>query len=173
MSWRERDYSQAWADGREIWRRFRVPTRAALVLIGLHAAAFVAVLLLGRSGRGAELQVAALSGASASPCGILLHPWTSASLFSVVLTLVVIWTLAARVEARYGAGRMLALYVGGNTVAGGVYFVIARLAPQLADIPLDYPAGAMAAWCFAVWIGFGTRPCCSSGGCRPCRRSRP
>ncbi|MBU0638015.1 MAG: rhomboid family intramembrane serine protease [Planctomycetes bacterium] len=152
MGWRERDYSQVgWSGSDQHTGGLRRPPPGALVLMALHVVAWVAMLVMSRDADTLPAPLLPLAGQTAHPLGILLHPFTSVSLWTLAITLLVIWLLAARLEARLGLRAMLGLYCAGNVFAGGVYFALARVYPPLAGVALDYPAGALAAWCFVAW----------------------
>ena len=157
MGWRERDYSrEIWAESATGGRTFRWPPRGAAVLIGLHVAAFVLLSVIASEGGEHIANLLPLSESTAHPLAIFLHPLAAREVFSLILTILVIWLLAAPIERRDGAGRMVSLYVAGNLLAGLVFFAMARFWPILAGMELDYPAGAFAAWCIAAYRGMAS-----------------
>lgn len=109
MGWHDRDYSQAARDGGALARiGLGGRTRAATILIVAHSAAFVLLLMFhldGAPGIGGSL---ALSGESARPLALLTHPYATANLITLLLTLYALWAIGARIEERDGARRMLA-----------------------------------------------------------------
>ncbi len=150
MSWRDRDYSRVGHESDE--RRpasSRLPPPACLSLVLLHTGAFIAQLATD-GGLGAGR---AMSGAHSSVWTILSHPFVTTNPITLGLFAFVCWTLAARLEERWGAVRLLLLYATGNVAAAIVflgYVTFFKIAPSLA---LAAPFGAMAAWCGAGWRG--------------------
>ena len=150
--WRDRDYSQdTWTERGSAGPSFKWPQRGAFVLIGLHVAAFVLVQVLASEGAESLMGVLAISESVAHPVGILLHPLATRDLLTLVLTVLIIWTLGSRIEQQDGRRQMLSLYLTGNILAGLAFFGLARLWSPLAAVELDYPAGALAAWCLAAY----------------------
>lgn len=155
MGWQDRDYAeQTWHEQSSAGPRLRWPSRGAAILIILHIVACVFLLLIEEEQGGeAIISMLALSDTSAHPLAVLLHPLATRAFLTLIITVVVIWSLAGRIEQQFGFGRMLGLYVVGNLLAGGAFFAVARTWPALAGVALDYPTGAFAAWCVAVFRG--------------------
>lgn len=150
MSWRDRDYSRVGHGADE--RRpasSRLPPPACLSLVLLHTGAFIAQWATdGRLGAGL-----AMSDAHSAAWTILIHPYVTTNAISLGLFAFVCWTLAARLEERWGAIRLILLYLTGNVVAAIVflgYVWVFKIAPSLI---LAAPFGALAAWCGAGWRG--------------------
>ncbi len=156
MGWRDRDYSkdEPWTQRGAAGAIFRWPSRAAGVLILVHVGAFVLMLLIGTEpGGAAVVQNLSLSDKQAHPLAIVTHPLATRDLLSIIVTIFILWTLAARVEQQFGWRRMIALYAAGNLLAGAAFFTLARLWPPLAGAGLDSPTGAFAAWCVIAYRG--------------------
>ena len=116
----------------------------------LHGAAFALMLMLERGGGADVVRLLVLKGAESHPLGILLHPFATTGLLSILFVVLALWSLGAQLEPRLNAPRLVGLYVLGNLTAGAVYFGAARLAPGLSSAPLDSPIGALAALCLAA-----------------------
>ncbi len=116
MSWRERDYhrvSDAYAgDDSTSGGRIGLPRPASLVLIILHAVAFCA-LLVSRFADAFQL-----SATNLGPAALFAHPLAITHPIALALTVFGVWTLAGRLESRYGGARVVLLYVAGNLTAG-------------------------------------------------------
>ncbi|MFH1745436.1 MAG: rhomboid family intramembrane serine protease [Planctomycetota bacterium] len=153
MSWRERDYSrETWGQARAGGGGLRWPTRGAGVLIVLHILAFFLLAVIAEDESGAGVVAALeLSQQSVQPLAILLHPFATRSVLTLIITVVVIWSLAGRIERQFGLGRMLTLYITGNLLAGIGFFTLASFWPIMAGVELDSPTGAFAAWCVALY----------------------
>lgn len=148
MSWRERDYSRVSFPGERLRAAGIVlPPRGSLVLIGLHVVSFLTL----RMTQADEGRALALAGGEGTAWGVLLHPLATESVLTLLFVVFVIWALGGRLESRDGPGRMLVMYVGGNALAGAVFFFAARWQRELATLALDFPAGAFAAWCLTAW----------------------
>jgi len=159
MTWRDRDYNQdAYEQQAAGTWRARRPRGATLVLMIVHAAAFVLVLMLRSSDGEAVIRLMTLEGATSHPLGILSHPLMTARLFSIVFVLLALWSLGGAVEPRLGRARFIGLYLAGNLLAGGAYLGIARTLPALAAAPLDYPVGALAGLCLTAWRALRHEP---------------
>ena len=128
-----------------------LPPRWSLVLIGLHVVSFLALRMTQADEGHALGPLLGLAGGEGPAWGVLLHPLATERVLTLLFVVFVIWALGGRLEARDGPGQMLVMYVGGNLLAGAVYFVAARWQPELASLELDYPAGAFAAWCLMAW----------------------
>ncbi len=150
MGWQDRNYgNESYGDSVSTTRGLRRPPNAALTLMILHGAALLLVLMLrGDANTGV---VSALTDARIHPAGILLHPFATVSLFSIVFVLLALWSLGGRLESRLGAARLVELYVLGNLLAGAAYFGIVQALPTVAAVELDYPVGALAAMCVCGW----------------------
>ena len=152
MGWQDRDYDEpTWREPGLGRGYFRAPPRGTAVLLCLHAAAFILLLIItGRNQPGLAARLA-LSGSGTHPVGLLLHPLATREPISLLITLLVIWLLASRLEHQHGLRRTLGLYALGNLYAGVIYFLLARAWPASAALELDYPAGAFAAWCLTAY----------------------
>lgn len=152
MSWRERDYSR-YSRLRERAGQWglRPPSRGALALIVLHVVAALMVAIL-RSGLESEPVARwALSEHGADPLAVVLHPLAGAGLLTLLLNVIIIWSLGGLIEQRFGAGWLLALYAGGNLAAGTAAWLVARSEPALSRLAVDYPIGALGAWGGWAW----------------------
>lgn len=151
MSWHERDYhrvSDASAGyDRAAGGRSGLPPPASLVLIVVHAVAFCA-LIVSRAADALQL-----SPANLGPAALLAHPLAITHPLALGLTVFGIWTLARRLECRYGGARLALLYVAGNLAAGLAFLAYASLLPRGAAFALSMPVGGLAAWCGAAWLG--------------------
>jgi membrane associated rhomboid family serine protease len=159
VGWQDRTYSDE--DHREhasLWGGVRRPPTTTLTLMVLHGAAFIAVLALQTTRDGAVVKLAQLSGAAAHPVGIVLHPFATASLLAALFTLLALWSLGGRIEAHCGRRVLLTSYIAANIAGGLAFYAVARLAPRLADHPLDYPVGALAALVLIAWREFRYEP---------------
>ncbi|MBP7745080.1 MAG: hypothetical protein KA383_03035 [Phycisphaerae bacterium] len=152
VGWQERDYSdESYGEPVSTTGGLRRPPNGTLALMIIHGAAFVLMLMLRHGNGEAIVAMCALSGETAHPLGILLHPLATADVLRAAFVVLALWSLAGRLEPRMGLLRLVVLYVAGNLVAGGVYFAVARGLPTLATAPLDYPVGALAALCLTAW----------------------
>lgn len=152
MGWQDRDYSdEAYGDPVSTRWGIRPPLSATLALMILHGAAFLLMSALKYGDGQAIVAQCALSGDTASPLGILLHPFGTTSLFAALFVVLALWSLGGRLQPRLGVRRLIVVYVVGNVAAGAAYFGAARLLPALAAMPLDYPAGALAGLCVLAW----------------------
>jgi membrane associated rhomboid family serine protease len=124
----------------------------------LHGAAFGLMLMLDRGGNVDIVRLLVLKGAESHPLGIVLHPFATTGLLSILFVVLALWSLGAQLEPRLNAPRLVGLYVLGNLTAGAVYFGAARLAPGLSGAPLDSPIGALAALCLAAWRQLRNEP---------------
>lgn len=152
MSWQDRDYSQYLDDGPTVFssRPLR-RNRAALALLIFHAACAVALISLLIAGTRLSEDFLAVSAAAPHWWTILTHPIASTDFFRVLLTLLILWTIAPRIEEMFGRSRLLQSYILGNLAAGAVFFGVARLRPAWTAQPLDYPVGAGIAWLVLFW----------------------
>lgn len=159
MAWYERKYDDA-ATGfaRGMGGRIKAPPRGALVLMIIHGLLFLLMSGLAAEQGGAEVPLRMLVDASHHPAGILLHPFATTRLFTLLFVVLALWSLAGRIEQRLGTAALVGLYVAGNLVAGLVFFVLAQLWPPAASTALEYPAGALAALCAAAWRHLRTEP---------------
>lgn len=151
MSWHERDYHRV-SDASAGYDsaaggRSRLPPPASLVLIVVHAVAFCA-LIVSRAADALQL-----SSANLGLTALLAHPLAITHPIALGLTVFGIWTLAGRLEARYGGARVVLLYVAGNLAAGLAFASYASLLPSGATFSLAMPVGGLAAWCGAAWLG--------------------
>ena len=151
MSWHERDYhrlsdASAGYDS-AAGGRSRLPPPASLALIVAHALAFCA-LIVSRAADALQL-----SSANLGLTALLAHPLASTHPIALALTVFGIWTLARRLECRYGGARVVLLYVAGNLAAGLAFLAYASLVPSGAAFALSMPVGGLAAWCGAAWLG--------------------
>lgn len=154
MSWRERDYhrtSDASGGDYAAGGRIGLPRPASLVLLGMHAVAFCA-LIVSRAADAAPVAFH-LSSANLGLTALLAHPLASTHPIALALTVFGIWTLARRIECRYGGARVVLLYVAGNLAAGLAFLAYASLVPSGAAFALSMPVGGLAAWCGAAWLG--------------------
>ncbi len=160
MGWQDREYNQqpGYRDSMFLGG-IPKPTTLARSLIFLHAGGFIAVWLLRRvapTDAGTYLE-GITSQFAISPLTILLHPFTihSEMIFGGVLRLAfvvwAIWSLGRVLDERMGTRQIVTLYVLGNLVAGATYYLATLVLPALSMAPLDYPLGALAAWCLFVW----------------------
>jgi membrane associated rhomboid family serine protease len=148
----DRDYSKTPTGhkaGRLAWR-LRRPSGGALALLALHVLGFFMILIMRHGGGQRATVLFVLEGPASHPAAIVLHPFGSGSILTLVFVAYVIWTLGGRVESRFGTARLLLLYVLGTIIAGTVYFGFAQTAPDLARFGLATPAGALAAWALAA-----------------------
>lgn len=154
MGWRERDYSQCelFGEGAFVPPRLRVMlySTAALVLVTVHMAAFVAIHL---AGRGLGRQVSDLLGlhAGAHPVSIVTHPLATADPIVVLLSVLALWMLASRAALRHGTAGIVAIYLSGNLLAGCAYWVVGRIEPAWATAALEFPLGGLAALLLDLW----------------------
>jgi len=152
VGWQERDYSdESYGEPVSTTGGLRRPPNGTLALMIIHGAAFVLMLMLRHGNGEAIVAMCALSGETAHPLGILLHPLATADVLRAAFVVLALWSLAGRLEPRMGLLRLVVLYVAGNLMAGGVYFGVALGLPTLATAPLDYPVGALAALCLTAW----------------------
>jgi membrane associated rhomboid family serine protease len=150
MGWQDREYGNGpYADADAgVWSRVRRPTGVTLGLMIGHVAALLLATLLRRDLAGAA---ESLTWIVTSPLGILLHPYLTSKLLTGVFVVLALWSLGGRLEARIGHGRLLTVYLLGNLLAGSVYWALVHAAPPLAAAPLEYPVGALAAFCLLAW----------------------
>jgi membrane associated rhomboid family serine protease len=152
VGWQERDYSdESYHDPVSTAWGIRRPPNGVLALLILHGVAFLLMLALQRGDGEAVAALFVLSGGAAQPLGILLHPLGTASVLSALFVILALWSLGGRLAPRVGLRRLVVLYVAGNLTAGVAYWGVARGWPTLAGAPLDYPVGALAAWCALAW----------------------
>ncbi|MEW6249522.1 MAG: rhomboid family intramembrane serine protease [Planctomycetota bacterium] len=151
MAWHDRDYlEEGYGERSSAWAGVRRPPALTLVLMIVHGGAFLTLVMWGAAGRPFATGLA-LRAEAAGPAGILTHPFANTSILSAIFVVLAIWSLAGRAERRMGMKSVLALYVLGNLVAGALYYGLAVGIPWLARLPLDYPAGALAALLAACW----------------------
>lgn len=147
MGWQEREYSSGseWSAEESI-RRPRLPALGTRALLVVHLAAFVFMLML----RGDALRnrplLGVLSGDDLQPLAILTHPIASANPVALLITLILLWVIGGRFEARAGTRRLLVSYVLATLAAGLVFYAVAAAAPALGKLPLDAPTAAFTAW---------------------------
>lgn len=152
MGWQDRDYSQYLDDGPAVFSARPIRrNRAALALLIVHIAA--AVVLLSLMFAGTNLGAAQLAIAAPDPAWwtILTHPFASVDFFRVLLTCLILWVIAPRIEEIFGRTRLLQSYFLGNVAAGAVFWGVARVRPSWTGQPLDYPVGAGIAWLVLYW----------------------
>jgi membrane associated rhomboid family serine protease len=154
VGWQDRDYSdETYGEAVSTSRGVRRPPSATLTLMVLHGVAFIFVFML-QHGEGAGIAtLLALEGTSTNPIGILLHPLATVDVLQAAFVVLALWSLGGRMEPRLGMRHFIGLYAAGNVAAGLVYFGLARGLPGLATAPLNYPVGALAGFCVAVWRG--------------------
>jgi membrane associated rhomboid family serine protease len=150
MAWWERHYTEPHEDAFASVRRWQGPPPATRVLLVIHAIAFFVMLASRWDAPESPLLNWGLSQESLHAIAILVHPVSHAG-WSIVITIWATWLLGSHVERRRGTRELLRLYVLGNLAAGAAYWLVARGAPHLAAYPLDFPAGALAAWCATAW----------------------
>ncbi len=151
MSWRDREYwSEAYGERAVGAWRARAPRGVTLILMIVHAAAFVLMLMLAAGPGQSILALMTLTGKSAHPLGIVLHPFATTNVLSALFTVLAVWSLGGRLESRLGTGQLVALYIIGDLLAGTAYYGVARWWGVLATAPLEYPVGALAGWCVAA-----------------------
>lgn len=163
MGWQDRDYStehpwERWEAEHGSGRRRDVsgPPRTVIVLICIHVAAFVLMYMFESDPTSRDIgRSFGLSAESLAPQGILLHPYSSTSFFSVFLDGLILWTVGSAVIQRCGALSTCCWYVAGNLAAGVAFFGIGRTAPDCAVVPLHAPLGAFSAWLCALYLTFG------------------
>lgn len=152
VSWQDRDYSQYVDDGPTVFSARPIRrNRAALVLLIIHITAAVGMLSLIFAGT--NLDAVPLSVAAPNPAWwtIFTHPFASTDFFRVLLTGLILWAVAPRIEEQFGRTRLIQSYLLGNVAAGAVFWGVARLRPAWAGQPLDYPVGAGIAWLVLYW----------------------
>lgn len=152
MSWQDRDYSQYLDEGPTVFSSQPLRrNRAALALLIFHTACAVLLISLLIAGARLPEEYLAISAAAPNWWTILTHPAASVDFFRVLLTLLILWTIAPRIEEMFGRSRLLQSYLLGNLAAGAVFFSVARLRPAWTAQPLDYPVGAGIAWLVLFW----------------------
>lgn len=153
MAWYERKYDDEAATGfaRGMGGRIKAPPRGALVLMIVHGLLFLLMSGLAAEQGGAEVPLRAMVDAGHHPAGILLHPFATTRLFTLLFVVLALWSLGGRIEQKLGTAALVRLYIAGNLVAGLVFYVLAQLWPPAASTALEYPAGALAALCAAAW----------------------
>lgn len=150
MSWHERDYHKAeYATNEQRGLRGWLPPPVSLGLIVVHTVAFC-VLLASSAQSGAAL---VLWSENLHIAALLAHPFATSHPLGLGLTLFGIWTVAGRIESRYGWSRVLLLYMAGNVAAGLSFAAYARFLPDGGMFALTIPVGGLAAWCGAAWFG--------------------
>jgi membrane associated rhomboid family serine protease len=152
MSWRERDYtwfSESSGAALRDWRSLLPPPGATGLLVA-HLTGFIIALLLrhGVSENAAE-SIALTNELNAWT--VFTHPIATTNGLMLSCILCGVWSLAGRIEDLLGMRRMLALYAGGNVLAGLAFVVIARFWPINASASLSEPVGAVAAWVVTIW----------------------
>lgn len=152
MSWRERDYtwfSEGGGAALRDWRNF-LPAAGATGLLVAHLTGFIIALLLRHGVSDNAAESIALTNAL-NAWTVFTHPIATTNGLMLSCTFFAIWSLAGRIEDLLGMPRMLALYAGGNVLAGLAYVVIARFWPTNASAALSEPVGAIAAWIVTIW----------------------
>jgi hypothetical protein len=154
MSWRERDYSHAGLAGEGLARPPRLHvmlySSAALLLAGLHVTAFV---LLHLTGRGFDRLVPVQLGlhADGSALAIVTHPLATRDPVVLLLSVLAVWMLASRAALRRGMRSIVVMYLCGNALAGGAFWIVGRIEPAWAAAGLDFPLGGLAALLLDSW----------------------
>jgi membrane associated rhomboid family serine protease len=152
MGWQERDYrSEEAYETRAAGGGIRRPPNGALALMIVHGLAYLLIAMLNADTGEQAVRILNLLDVRQHPLGILLHPLANGRLLSALFVVLALWSLGGRIETRLGTQRLLVLYVAGNLVAGGLFFGFAQFTPAMANEPLDYPAGALAALVGAAW----------------------
>ncbi len=152
MGWQDRDYLDEGYEGRtSLWPGIRRPPAATLTLMVLHGAAYLLLVSLWFATGHWFSSTLALQGELNEARGILLHPFATTSILTALFTILALWSLGGRLENRLGIGRLLAVYVLGNLLAGASFYAFARWQPSLALLPLDYPVGALTAMVVIAW----------------------
>lgn len=146
MSWRERDYSQErW--GERVVLGIRVPPPGVLALVVIHSIAFLAIFIAGRDIGPQVGGFSSLQSGNLHWPAILIHPLGITNFLTLLLLVIsIIWTLGVRIEERFGFKTLMLQYVIGNLLAGAAFFGLALVRPEMATVPLAFPAGAVAAW---------------------------
>lgn len=154
MSWRDRDYykEESWTGARSSGMAFRRPPVATAVLMALHVlvGGLLWVTSQGEPPDAISLAAFSFSEQNAPLLAIVLHPFASHSVISLLLSVLIVWMLGGHVERQRGARAMLGMYVVGNLLAGVAFFAVAHAWSPLGAFPLDYPAGALGAWAVAA-----------------------
>lgn len=152
MGWQDRDYSQYLDDGPSVFSAASIRrSRVSQVLLIVHIAAAVMLLSLTLAGTDLTPVVLAITAPSPGWWTILTHPFASVDFFRVLLTGLILWSLAPRIEELFGKARLIQSYLLGNFAAGAVFWGVARWRPAWASQPLDYPVGAGIAWLVLYW----------------------
>ena len=152
MSWHERDYHKVGhVSNEQRGLHGGLPPPVSLALIVVHAIAFCVMVVSGTEG-GPAASLPLRSG-NLSIAALLAHPFATSHPLGLGLTLLGIWTVAGRIEVRYGGARVMLLYVAGNVAAGLSFAVYARFLPDGGMFALTIPVGGLAAWCGAAWFG--------------------
>jgi hypothetical protein len=152
VSYHERDYHKVGQASSE-QRRLRgwLPPPVSLGLIVVHTIAFCVLLV--SSGEGGAAAALPLWSGNLRIAALLAHPFATSHPLGLGLTVFGIWTVAGRIEGRYGWSRVMLLYVAGNVVAGLSFAAYARVLPEGGMFALTIPVGGLAAWCGAAWFG--------------------
>ncbi|MBN2445420.1 MAG: hypothetical protein JXO22_01745 [Phycisphaerae bacterium] len=153
MAWWERDYTESRETGAETRRSFDWPPPATMTLLMLHVLAFAMMFVTRLDTPNSPLRYLMLTGGANHPLAIATHPFTTSG-WSIIIVLYATWVLGGRIERRLGTRRLLRLYVYGNLLAGGAYYVAALVLKSPDLVPLTYPVGALAAWCLTAWRHF-------------------
>lgn len=151
MSWRDREYTQAdYHDGAPSpigGSGIRRPPNGTLGLMIAHGALFFLMVALQHDESGI-LAMLQLQGAAPHPLGILLHPVSTNSLFTIIFVELVLYSLSARIELTLGLIRLIVLYAAAGLAGGLAYFGVVLAAPHLGGAELDYPVGFLAGLCY-------------------------
>lgn len=150
MGWHDRQYDDHYTEERFSMGVQRPPT-GALTLMIIHGVAWVVMAMLSADAAEEAGSLQQLLHPAVSPLGILLHPFATTRVLSMLFVVLALWSLGGRIENRLGTRRLVGLYVAGNVTAGTVFFALGLAAPQLAVAPLDYPVGALAALVGVAW----------------------
>ncbi len=150
MGWQERDYGPEFEQEQASRGRLRWPPPAARALLFLHVLAFLALALVAADRSAPVGERFTLGPASLQPLAIATHPLGSLNPLSLIAAIIGIWWLGCVIEPRIGMRKFVLLYVVANLAGGTAYFATARLSAAAAVAPLDYPLGALAAWCWTA-----------------------
>lgn len=151
MSWQDRDYSLGSLRQRAEALGIRRPPTVTLSLIVLHLLGWAVVLLLRNGALGVDGSAAVVFRSGQHPLAILLHPFASGSVFTLLFVAFALWSLGASLEPILDGPKFLAVYVVGNLAAGAVFHVVMQGRPAIGAVSLDYPAGALAAMVVVAW----------------------
>ncbi len=149
MGWTDREYMRADSHA-PLWR-LGTSSPATSALIIAHIAALLLVAMMQVDAGRTWLEFITLSGTSLHWPAVVLHPFSTASFWTVLFVGWVLWTLGRLIEARIGSTRLVLAYFGFNTLAGAVFYLVAMLRPAWASAVLTVPLGALVAAIVWVW----------------------